>query len=143
MNPSSLLQTAVVGIVAAVIAVVVVFFIADAVSGPLMVTPPGGDVAEELPAGAAVFGTIVGGIVGVGLALVSRRLSRPDQVFVGICVVALILYGVFAFSATDSTSTGVWLNIMHLVAAAPIIGLLVRWLTTAAAAPSAASATPE
>ena len=128
MGVDSLLRSAIVGIVAAVIAVVVVFLIADAASGPLLATQPGGDVAEEVPLGAAIFGTIVGGVFGTALAYLSGRTPRPVEVFVGICVVALVLYGLFALSAADDTATGIWLNVMHIAAAIPIVGLLARWL---------------
>lgn len=126
--PSSLLRSAVVSIAIAVVAVVIVYFIADAVDGPLLVTPPGGDAPEELPIPPAVLGTVVGGIVGAGLAVLSRRFAKPEQVFVGICIVALVLYGAFSISSADTTAAGVWLNAMHLAAAVPIVGLLTRWL---------------
>ena len=126
MGVDSLLRRAVAGIVAAVIAVVVVFAIADAASGPLLAAQPGSDVTEEIPLGAAIFGTVVGGLVGTVIALLS--VSRPVEVFVGVCVVALVLYGLFALSAADDSATGIWLNVMHIAAAVPIVGLLARWL---------------
>lgn len=114
--------------VAAVVAVVVVFLIADAASGPLLAEQPGGDGVEEVPLGGAVFGTVIGGLVGTGLAVLASRTSRSVELFAGICVVALVLYGLFALSAADDTTTGIWLNVMHIAAAVPIVGLLARWL---------------
>ncbi len=128
MNTDSLLRTAIVGIVAAVVAVVVVYLIADAVSGPLLAAPPGGGDAEEVPLGGAIVATVIGGVVGAGLAFVSGRTPSPVKIFVGICIVGLVLYGLFALSQAESTSTGIWLNVMHIAAAVPIVGLLARWL---------------
>ena len=128
MNVDSLLRSAVAGMVVAVIAVVVVYVIADAASGPLLATPPGGDSAEEIPLGAAIVATVIGGLVGIGVAFLSGRTSRPVEIFVGICLAALVLYGLFALSAADSTTTGIWLNVMHVSAAVPIVTLLARWL---------------
>lgn len=128
MRFDSLVRSAAIGIVMAVVVVVVVFLIADAASGPLLAEQPGGDGAEEVPLGGAVFGTVIGGLVGTGLAFLVARVSRSVEVFVGICVVGLVLYGLFALSAADDTATGIWLNVMHLGAAIPIVGLLTRWL---------------
>jgi uncharacterized membrane protein len=108
--------------------VAVVYFIADAVSGPLTVTPPGGDGVEEVPISAAVTFTVLGGLVGVVLALLSTRLKRSVNVFTGICLVSLVLYGIAPFGAAESTSTAIWLNVMHLAAAIPIVGMLRQWL---------------
>ena len=138
MRSDSLFRTAAVGIVAAVVAVVVVFLIADSASGPLLAEQPGGDGAEEVPLGGAVFGTVIGGLVGTGLAALAGRMSRSVQVFVGTCVVALVLYGLFAFSAADDTATGIWLNVMHIAAALPIVGLLARWLQEREVLPASA-----
>ncbi len=137
MRPDSLLRSAGIGIVAALVAVVIVFLIADAASGPLLVTQPGADAAEEAPLAGAIVGVIFGGIVGTGLAVLARRLPRSMETFVGICLVGLVLYGVFALSASEAVATGIWLNVMHVVAAVPIVGLLARWVG-AAPAPDAA-----
>ena len=127
MRSNSLLQSSAVGIVAAVIAVVVVWFIADAVSGPLMANDPSGELAE-VPVGSAVVAVIIGGLIGVLIAFLVKGLGRPVETFVGICVVGLVLYGVFALVQADDVATGIWLNVMHLAAAVPIVGALTRWL---------------
>ncbi|MDH3301753.1 MAG: DUF6069 family protein [Acidimicrobiia bacterium] len=128
MNADSLFRSAVVGTIAAVIAVVVVYLIADAASGPLLAVPPGGDAAEEIPVGGAISATVIGGLVGTAIAFVSGRTSRPVEVFVGVCVVGLVLYGLFALGQAEDAATGVWLNVLHIAAAIPIVGLLARWL---------------
>lgn len=127
MNADSLLRSAALGIVAALVAVVIVYLIADAASGPLIAAQPGSDAAE-IPLGGAMFSTVVGGLVGTAIAFLSDRTSRPVEIFVGICVVALVLYGLVALSAAEDTATGIWLNVMHIAAAVPIVGLLAQWL---------------
>lgn len=115
-----------IGTVAAVVAVIVVFLIADAASGPLRVTPPGGDAVEDLAIGQAIVATLVGGVVGTGLAALLRRFGRSATAFLAVCVVGLALYAIAPFTAAEETATAIWLNVMHLAAAVPIVGLLVR-----------------
>ena len=125
---ASLLRNAGVGIVAAVGAVVITFFIADIISGPLMATQPGADGAQEVPLAGAAISTLIGGVVGTVLAFMTSRTARATLLFLAICVVGLVLYGLLAWSAAETTSTGVWLNVMHLAAAVPIVGKLTQWL---------------
>lgn len=111
------------GIVAAVIGVVITFFIADAISGPLLVTAAGADSPDELNVIAPAIFTVIGGLVGLGIAAVCERfLSNPPAAFLGICAVGLTLYAIYPFIAAEEVSTAIWLNVMHLVAAAPIMG---------------------
>ena len=42
----------------------------------------------------------------------------------------LTLYAILPFVAAEEVATAIWLNVMHLVAAAPIVGGLVRELRT-------------
>jgi peptidoglycan/LPS O-acetylase OafA/YrhL len=117
-----------VGIIVALALVLVTYLVGDAVSGPLLVTQPGSDTPDAVQLTQALVFTVVGGAVGIGLALVATRLGRPRTTFVAVSVVALGLYGIMAFVAADTTSTAVWLNAMHLAAALPIVGLLARSL---------------
>ena len=122
-----MLKATLFGTLAALVAVVAALLIGDAVSGPLLVTSPGADAPEELELGAALMATVVGAVVGLGLAALCRRLlSNGAVVFVGVCVVGLIGYGIFSFSASEEVATGVWLNVMHIVAAIPIVGALAQ-----------------
>lgn len=122
-----MLKATLFGTLAALVAVVIALLIGDAVSGPLLVTSPGADAPEELEIGAALMATVVGAFAGLGLAALCRRLlANGAAVFVGICVVGLIGYGIFSFSASEEVATGVWLNVMHIVAAIPIVGALSR-----------------
>lgn len=124
-----MLKATLFGIIGALVAVAITMVIGDAVSGPLIATPPGADAPEEIAIGAALFATVFGGVVGLGLAaLLGRFVANPVPVFLGICVVGLVAYGAFSFSAAEETSTGVWLNIAHIAAAGPIVGALTKEL---------------
>ncbi len=137
---ASLLRSGFVGIVAAVGAVVITFFIADVVSGPLLASQPGADGPQEVPLGGAVVGTVIAGVVAIVLAYITSRMKRSTAIFLLICVVGLVLYGLFAWSAADSQSTGIWLNVMHIAAAVPIVGQLTRWVSGQPTVVKAASA---
>jgi peptidoglycan/LPS O-acetylase OafA/YrhL len=108
--------------------VVVTYLVADAASGPLLVTQPGSDDITEIALGAVVAFTVLGGAVGLGLALVVHRRSWPPSTFIAVCAAALALYGIVPFTAAEQTSTAIWLDAMHVAAAAPIISLLARSL---------------
>ena len=123
----TLLKATGTGIVGAVVFVTLVFVAADASSGPLLVESPDGELAQVAFAGAIVF-TILGGIVGAGIARVLRGRARAERRFLNICAGFLIVYGAYAFNQAVDLTTGVWLNVMHLAAAAPIVDQLRRWL---------------
>ena len=127
-----MLKSTLIGTIAAVIGVVLTLFIADAVSGPLMVTPPGSDAPEELLLDAAIPATVIGGLAGLGLAAACARLlgAKAATAFLAICAFGLVAYGVLSFTAAEELATGVWLNVMHVVAAIPIVGLLHRQIVT-------------
>ncbi len=73
--------------------------------------------------------TVAGGLDGLGLAAAGRRfLSNPATAFLGICVVGLVLCAIVRFTAAEEVSTGIWLNAMHIAAAVPIFGGLIREL---------------
>ena len=125
---STTARQGVTGIAIAAVLVLVTYLLADAASGPLLVTQPGSDTPEEVPVAAVLVFTVLGGAIGIGLALVANRFRRPRTTFVNAAVVALLLYGIMPFAAAEATSTAIWLNAMHLAAAVPIIGLLARSL---------------
>ena len=121
-------------IVAAMVFVTIAYLIADAATGGLWVTPMGGDTPEEIPLGVALFMTVIGGLVGTGFAFVARRFApRPRVTFVVVCGVALVLFGLMPLTAAEETATGVWLNVVHLSAALPIVGGLALSLPTSRA----------
>ncbi len=124
-----LLATAGTAIVAALVLVTIVFLAASAATDNLLVTPPGGDAAEELTLGIVLFTTVVGGLLGTALAwTMSRFAPRPRRTFVLVCGVGLVLYGIVPFTAAEETATGVWMNLMHLSVALPVVGGLATYL---------------
>lgn len=86
---------------------------------------------------AAGFGTTV------ALGLVLNRRSWPPSTFIAVCVAALALYAIVPFIAAEQTSTAIWLNAMHLAAAAPIISLLARSLTDERNQPALSTTQPQ
>ena len=125
---NSLLRISLGAVIGAVVFVVITFLIGDAVSGPLMVTPAGADQPEELAIGAPIVATVIGALVGIGLAALVKQFGWSASIFGLICLVGLVAYGALAFSAGEHFADGVWLNAMHLAAAIPIVGLLYEWL---------------
>ncbi len=124
-----LLATAGMVIGAALVAVTVVYLIASAATDNLLVTPPGGDAPEEVVLGTALFAATVGGVVGAVLAWATNRFGRrPRRLFVTVCVVGLVLYGIVPFTAAEQASTAIWLNLMHVAVAIPVVGGLARYL---------------
>jgi len=117
-----------IGTAAALVLTLIAYLVADAVSGPLLVSQPGSDTPEEVRLGIALVFVVLGGAIGIVFALIANRLRRPAPTFAAVCVVALVLYGIMPFTAAEDTSTAIWLNVMHLAAAVPIVGLLTRVL---------------
>jgi len=125
---SSIVKNGGMGISVALALVLVTYLVADAASGPLLVTQPGSDSPEAVPLAFALVFTLIGGAIGIGLAYVVNRFARPRITFVAVSLVALVLYGIMPFTAAEATSTAIWLNAMHVAAALPIVGLLARSL---------------
>lgn len=124
-----LLRTAGMALVAALVAVTIVFLIAQAATDNLLVTPPGSDAVREVGIGDALFSSVVGGIIATALAFAMGRFpARPRMTFLVVCVAGLGLYGIVPFAAAEESATGVWLNLMHLSVAIPIVGGLAMYL---------------
>jgi len=127
---NGLVRTAAKAIVTAAALVGIVYLVATWAGDDLMVAPEfGGGDAKTLPIGIAVAATAAGGILGAFLAMLARRfMSRSRTAFVVAIAVGLVLYGILAFLRAEATSTAVWLNMMHIAAAIPIVGALITWL---------------
>ncbi len=126
-----LVPTAIAATAAALAAVAITYGVARAFDADLRVTSPGADAPAEVTLADALLVTGLGGVIGLVLAALARRFTRrPALVFLGVCAVLLVLDGITPFTSSDSTSTGIWLNLMHLAAAIPIVGGLYRALPT-------------
>ena len=100
------------------------YLVANAGSGPLVVTEVG-----EIALSNVVGFTVLGGTVGATLAYLAGRFARrPRLTFLAVTIIALAGYAVVPFTAAESTQTAVWLNVFHVVVAIPVIGMLTRYL---------------
>ncbi|MEN8238903.1 MAG: DUF6069 family protein [Actinomycetota bacterium] len=127
---NGLVRTAAKAIVAAAALVAIVYLVAKWAGDDLMVAPEfGAGDAKELKLGIAVAATAVGGILGVFLTMLARRFtSKPRTAFIAATAVGLVLYGTLAFVRAEAATTAIWLNMMHIAAAVPIVGALAIWL---------------
>lgn len=131
LRHAGLLRAAALATLTATAGVAVVHVIADASGDALLVAPEfGSGQPKRLEIWIAMLATAtLGGGIGTLLATALRRFAaRPRLAFVAVCLTGLIAYGILAFVRADATSTGVWLNIMHLAAAVPIVGALTAAL---------------
>lgn len=129
--PSSFLRSAATGILIAAVLVTVVWVIARLVGDDLRAQTPGAEAEAKLPFYLPAITTIILGTIATGIALLFRRRGWSSRIFYGIAVAFLIVYGVVALGAADATSTGIWLNVMHLVAAAAIVPPLAQGIERA------------
>ncbi len=100
--------------------------LAGVVGANLVVAPEfGSGPPDEMEAWAAAAATVFGGFAGLVLALLSRQLKqRPTGLFLSLCLLGLLAYGFIAVIRSEEISTAIWLNLMHLAAAVPIVGML-------------------
>ena len=75
-----------------------------------------------------VVATVVGGVIGLVLALVAARTPRPRTVFLAVGVVGTLVSFASPFSSAEETSTALWLNVMHVVVAVAVLGALATVL---------------
>lgn len=112
------------GTSAAVLMVASAYFLADAVSGPLVVASTG-----EIDLANVIGFTIMGGTIGAALAYVVARFARrPRLTFLTASLIALAGYAVVPFTAAESLASAIWLNVFHLVVAIPVIAALTFYL---------------
>ncbi len=127
MRSVTLLRSAIVGTGVAVLLVLAVYLAANLANDPLEVQGPGGEL-QEVAMPAMVLFTVLGGVAGMTLAVLASRLNRSASAFAAICVFGLVIYGLVPFFAAEATSTAIWLNLMHIAAAIPIVGTMMQWL---------------
>jgi hypothetical protein len=107
----------------------VVYFLANAFGDPLMVTSsPSGDEYAKLTPALVIAAIILAGIGAAAVALIARATKRPATVFLATTIVFFAFLLVAPLTGTEDTSTMVWLIVMHVLVAIPIIGGLARYL---------------
>lgn len=122
-----------VGLVAAgvaAIANVIFYWMSSAVGIPYLIPVQGPDAPlEPLPTVAVIIATIIPTVVATILfGILGRFLSNPVRVFVIISVVVLVASFAMPFTlpAAVALSTKIALNVMHVVAAVVIVGVLIQ-----------------
>ncbi|GEM_PF-4047284 len=115
-----------IGLVIAIAAAVVVFLIAQAASGDLVVEPPG-QAAADVSVPVVIVAALVGGIGALVAALLIRLTPRPRITFLIVAVVFLLVSFIQPFTAADTT-TALWLCVMHIAVGVPLIYFLANAL---------------
>ena len=114
--------------IAALLAAIVntiVFFIATAISGDLVVLMP---AEETLTVFQPFVLTAMLGIVGSLLvSFIAQRTANPRRTWVLSTIIAVTLYGLPPFLSAGIT-TAIWFNVMHAVAALFIIPAIAKQL---------------
>ena len=114
--------------IAALLAAIVntiVFFIATAISGDLVVLMP---AEETLTVFQPFVLTAMLGIVGsLMVSFIAQRTANPRRTWVLSTIIAVTLYGLPPFLSAGIT-TAIWFNVMHAVAALFIIPAVAKQL---------------
>ncbi len=128
-NQRGLIPTAGAAAIVAIPLVSIVFLIAQATTDSLLVTPPGGDGLQQVQFADMLVASVAGILAGTGIAwLMNRFVGKPRRSFLVLCGVSLGLYAIVPFAAAEELATGVWLNLMHLAVAIPVVGSLASRL---------------
>lgn len=114
--------------IAALLAAIVntiVFYVATAISGDLVVLMP---AEETLTVFQPFVFTAMLGIVGsLMVSFIAQRTANPRRTWVLSTIIAVTLYGLPPFLSAGIT-TAVWFNVMHAVAALFIIPAVAKEL---------------
>ena len=114
--------------IAALLAAIVntiVFYIATAISGDLIVLMP---AEETLTVFQPFIFTAMLGIVGsLMVSFIAQRTANPRRTWVLSTIIAVTLYGLPPFLSAGIT-TAIWFNVMHAVAALFIIPAVAKQL---------------
>ncbi|AQA10688.1 MULTISPECIES: DUF6069 family protein [Streptomyces] len=114
---------------AAAVAVLVVYLIFDAAGADFEVTMSGDQsTVTAVQAGlAALLVSLVGGTVAL---LIARRTARPARTFATIVTVAIVLLLVGPLVGADQALTVVALEVLHLIAAAAVLLVILPRIDT-------------
>jgi len=123
---SSSVRTIATSLGAAIVLVTIVWLVARATGDDLRVKAPGQDAHEKMMIFLPAFATLTAGLVGALIAWLLRRRPNGRTIFLALVVIVLIFEGIQAFVATESNGTAIWLNLMHVLAAAVIVPAYLR-----------------
>ena len=120
-----IVKSAAIAALLAAIVNTIVFYIATAVSGDLVVLMP---AEETLTVYQPFIFTAMLGIVGsLIVSFIAQRTANPRRTWVLSTVIAVTLYGLPPFLSAGIT-TAIWFNVMHAVAALFIIPAIAKEL---------------
>ncbi len=138
MAQSGYWKAAGVSVIAAVLGVVVVWIIARVIDGTMWVDTMQDD-NQRLTVFLAAGSAVIYGVLACVIGWVLIRTRRPRTWWFAVSALVLVLLGLFAFISADETSTGIWLNVMHLVAAGAIVPTVSRFFVRNTAQPPSAT----
>lgn len=95
------------------------FGVARWLNGPLWISGPNGVTA--VPVGAVILASLVGVVGTVVLVRVASRARRPRRVFLMLVGAGLLISSLPPIQAATSASTTLWLLLLHIAVAAPLI----------------------
>ena len=120
-----IVKSAAIAALLAAIVNTIVFYVATAVSGDLVVLMP---AEETLTVYQPFIFTAMLGIVGsLIVSFIAQRTATPRRTWVLSTVIAVTLYGLPPFLSAGIT-TAIWFNVMHAVAALFIIPAIAKEL---------------
>ena len=120
-----IVKSAAIAALLAAIVNTIVFYIATAISGDLVVLMP---AEETLTVFQPFIFTAMLGIVGsLIVSFIAQRTATPRRTWVLSTVIAVTLYGLPPFLSAGIT-TAIWFNVMHAVAALFIIPAVAKEL---------------
>lgn len=126
MTRSGYWKTTGMSVIVAVLGVIVVWIIARLIDGRMRVDTPQDD-SQSLTVFLAAGSTVIYGILATVVGWVLIRTRRPRTWWFSVSAVVLLLLGLIAFISATETSTAIWMNIMHLVAAGAIVPTVSRF----------------
>lgn len=110
----------------AIMSVTMAYLLSQAAGAELLVAS-GGDATMEVALGTVLGMSVAGAGLAVALAWAFGRWApRPRATFLATTLVGLGAYAAVPFAAAESIVTALWLNVLHLAVAAPLLVLLGR-----------------
>jgi hypothetical protein len=115
-------------IAVSMVAVFVVWLLASFISPDIRVDTPTEDNAKLEWYGPSLAMIFPYGLVALIAALLLIRFQKPRIWWYAVSVLALIFAGGQAFAQANTNESAIWLNAMHLAAAAIIVPVVARFL---------------
>ncbi|MGL5866714.1 MAG: DUF6069 family protein [Dermatophilaceae bacterium] len=103
--------------------------------GGMVLRANSGDAAREIPVVAVLISSVIGGLVGWGIAeVLQRRVGRPKRTWVRLTTVLTAVSCISPFGGAADTSSALGLVLMHLGVALVVIPGIAATLPAARAA---------